>query len=61
VKAQELRGENFWASGYFVSTVRLDEEMVKRYISEQEKYHDVLGVCLPPVWSNGSRMSEGYD
>jgi putative transposase len=27
---------HFWARGYFVSTVGLDEEVVKRYIKEQE-------------------------
>ena len=30
-------GENFWARGYFVSTVGLDEEMVRAYIRHQEK------------------------
>ena len=30
-------GENFWACGYFVSTVGLDEEMVRAYIRDQEK------------------------
>ena len=30
-------GESFWARGYFVSTVGLDEEMVKAYIRHQEK------------------------
>lgn len=29
--------ENFWARGYFVSTVGLDEEMVRAYIRDQEK------------------------
>ena len=29
--------ESFWARGYFVSTVGLDEEMVRAYIREQEK------------------------
>ena len=28
---------NFWAKGYFVSTVGLDTEKVKQYIREQEK------------------------
>jgi len=28
---------NFWARGYFVSTVGLDEEMVRAYIRNQEK------------------------
>lgn len=30
-------GESFWARGYFVSTVGLDEEMVRSYIRHQEK------------------------
>jgi putative transposase len=29
--------ESFWARGYFVSTVGLDEELVRAYIREQEK------------------------
>lgn len=29
--------ENFRARGYFVSTVRLDEEMVRNHIRHQEK------------------------
>mgnify|MGYP002066944731 CR=1 FL=1 len=30
-------GMNFWARGYYVSTVGKDEEPVRRYIREQEK------------------------
>ena len=36
-KTKNFTGENFWARGYFVSTVGLDEEVVKTYIREQEK------------------------
>jgi len=36
-KAKNFTGENFWARGYFVSTVGLDEEFVRAYIREQEK------------------------
>jgi len=36
-KAKNFTGENFWARGYFVSTVGLDEEVVRAYIREQEK------------------------
>ncbi len=36
-KQRNFRGENFWARGYFVSTVGLDEEMVRNYIKDQEK------------------------
>lgn len=36
-KTRNFTGENFWARGYFVSTVGLDEEMVRAYIRNQEK------------------------
>ena len=29
---------HFWAEGYYVSTVGLNEETIKKYIQEQEKY-----------------------
>ncbi len=35
-RSRNFTGENFWARGYFVSTVGLDEETVRRYIREQE-------------------------
>lgn len=36
-KSRNFSGENFWARGYFVSTIGLDEVMVRAYIREQEK------------------------
>ena len=30
-------GQNFWARGYFVSTVGLDEVLVREYIKKQEQ------------------------
>ena len=30
-------GQNFWARGYYVSTVGKDEEAVREYIQKQEK------------------------
>jgi putative transposase len=36
-KTQSYSGENFWARGYFVSTVGVDEQAVRAYIKEQEK------------------------
>ena len=36
-KTKNFTGENFWARGYFVSTVGLDEDMVRTYIREQER------------------------
>ena len=44
-KSRNFDGESFWARGYFVSTVGLDEETVRAYIREQEKedeHHDQL-------------------
>jgi len=36
-KTKNFTGENFWARGFFVSTVGLDEDLVRRYIREQER------------------------
>ena len=36
-KTRNFRGENFWARGYYVSTVGLDENMVLDYIRNQEE------------------------
>ena len=35
-RARNFTGEVFWARGYFVSTVGLDEAMVRAYIRNQE-------------------------
>ena len=32
-----MSGLSFWARGYCVSTVGLDEEVIKKYIKEQDK------------------------
>lgn len=36
-KVKNFSGENFWARGYFVSTVGLDEDSVRAYIRNQER------------------------
>ncbi len=36
-RQRNFDGEHFWARGYFVSTVGLDEEMILEYIRNQEK------------------------
>ena len=33
---KNFKGHNFWARGYYVSTVGLDEARVRKYIQEQE-------------------------
>ena len=38
-----LFGRSFWARGYCVSTVGLDEDQIRRYIRDQEKLPLYLG------------------
>jgi putative transposase len=37
LKTKSYWGNHFWARGYFVSTIGLDEEMIKRYVKHQER------------------------
>ncbi len=37
LKRKPYWGNHFWARGYFVSTVGLDEEVIKKYVKHQEK------------------------
>ena len=34
---KNLTGQHFWAGGCYVSTIGLDEEMVRNYIKNQER------------------------
>ena len=36
-KQRNFTGEHFWARGYAVSTVGLEEEIIRQYIHDQEK------------------------
>ncbi len=36
-KSRNFSGEHFWARGYFVTTIGLDEEMVRAYVRNQDK------------------------
>ena len=36
-RQRNFTGEHFWARGYFVSTVGLDEQMVRAYIRNQKE------------------------
>ncbi len=38
MKERRMTGLHFWATGYWVSTVGLDEAKVRKYIREQEKH-----------------------
>jgi putative transposase len=41
-RKRNFSGKHFWARGYFVSTVGLDEAMVREYIRNQEKEDERL-------------------
>ena len=56
-RQRNFRGENFWARGFFVSTVGLDEEAVRKYIREQEKEDDRLEQFNLPY---GGKPPSGY-
>ena len=42
LKQKPYWGNHFWARGYFVSTVGLDEDMIRRYVKHQEKEEKVV-------------------
>ena len=50
-RKRNFTGESFWARGYFVSTVGLDEAMVREYIRKQEKEDQRLEQ-LNMAWSS---------
>jgi len=35
-RKRNFKGQHFWARGYFVSTVGVDEETIQKYIEDQE-------------------------
>ena len=46
LKQKPYWGNHFWSRGYFVSTVGLDEAMIRRYVKYQE-HHDSKWVVWP--------------
>jgi putative transposase len=37
LKSKPYWGNHFWARGYFVNTVGIDEDMIRRYVKYQEE------------------------
>jgi hypothetical protein len=33
---KKFRGKKFWAKGYFVSTIRVDERIIRQYVRKRE-------------------------
>jgi putative transposase len=49
LKERRMTGLHFWATGYCVSTVGLDEQQVRQYVRDQEK-RDRLADGQPEFW-----------
>ncbi|ECJ2646619.1 IS200/IS605 family transposase, partial [Salmonella enterica subsp. diarizonae] len=45
-RKNKLWGNHFWARGYCVDTVGINEEMIRKYVKYQEK-HEVEDSQLP--------------
>ena len=43
---KSFKGYHFWARGYFVSTVGIDEETIRQYIRNQEETDKKLIIAL---------------
>ena len=48
----KLGNRNFWATGYYVSTVGLNEATIKKYIQDQEKEDQVEDRITKKEWKN---------
>jgi putative transposase len=42
---RNLKGHSFWARGYYVSTVGLDEAKIRRYIKNQQDNDTIEDKC----------------
>ena len=45
-RKRNFAGQSFWARGYFVSTVGRDEELIRKYIQEQEREDERLDPAI---------------
>jgi len=43
LKERRMTGLHFWAAGYSVSTIGLDEDRIRKYVREQEKHDSGQG------------------
>ena len=48
----KLGNRNFWATGYYVSTVGLNEATIKKYIQDQEQEDQVEDRIMKKEWKN---------
>ena len=50
-KTKKIPKGSFWARGYFVTTIGVDEEIVRKYVMNQQ-HHQVEMPKLPFEWAN---------
>jgi len=60
-RRRNFKGQHFWARGYYVSTVGIDEVVIREYIREQEEKDRCvdqlsLGQQLPPKAAHNNRF-----
>ena len=48
----KLGNKNFWATGYYVSTVGLNEATIRKYIREQEKEDQIEDKMMKKEYKN---------
>ena len=48
----KLGNRNFWATGYYVSTVGLNEATIRKYIREQEKEDQIEDKMMKKEYKN---------
>ena len=48
----KLGNRNFWATGYYVSTVGLNEATVRKYIQDQEKEDQIEDKMIKKEYKN---------
>ena len=65
---QGFTGRHFWSRGYCVSTIGLDEEMIRAYVRDQEHQDKARGFGLYPKplapfrgFPQATRSMDGHD
>ncbi len=46
---KQRRGRHLWAQGYYVSTVGINEDVIREYIEKQEEADIIEGKAITPL------------
>lgn len=52
---------HFWAEGYYVSTVGLNEDTIRKYVQEQEKYDQMADKLSVKEYEDPFKGSRYYE